>query len=140
MALTQREPWKSAYDDLIRRADGAEGLGRSSHAVQDFNVPGYYVDPEGHIAASEALNGDGWAAYACPLAYQLSGNPTYGRQSLELLNSCAYVNTQYSAADGPLVMSYAGVSLAFAADLMWGSELWDGADREQFSTWLVRAL
>jgi hypothetical protein len=80
MVLQLQEPWKSAYDDLIRRADGAEGSGRASHAAADFNVPGYYVDPKGHIVASEALNGDGWAAYACALAYQLTGDPTHGQK------------------------------------------------------------
>ncbi len=140
MVLQQQEPWKSAYDDLIRRADGAEGLGRASHAVADFNVPGYYVDPKGHIAASEALNGDGWAAYACALAHQLTGDATYGQKSIELLNGWAYVNTRYSGADGPLVMSYAGTGLAFAADLMWSSELWDAGDRAQFQRWVTTVL
>jgi rhamnogalacturonyl hydrolase YesR len=140
MVFQEQQPWKDASDDLLLRANGDEGMGRSSHAIADFNVPGYYIDPEGHIRASEALNGDGWAAYACALAYQLTGDPVYAQKSIELLNAWAYLNTRYSGADGALVMSYAGVSLAFAGDLIWSSDLWDPADRDQFRRWVSTVL
>lgn len=130
----KREPWLSAFNQLKVQADSALIAGH--HALEDFHIPGFYFDKEGHRRNSEALNSDGFHAYSCALAWQLTGSKKYGDKAIMLLNAWASINKKYSEADGPLVMTYMGASLVIAAELMRNYSEWKSKDREQFKHWL----
>ncbi|MDU1890527.1 MAG: alginate lyase family protein [Dysgonomonas sp.] len=118
----KKEPYQSAYQQMIRKADNA--LEESHHAVEDFSVPGYYQDPQGHSKGALGLQKDGFNAYACALAYRLDAGDQYGIKACEYINAWAKINKKYSDYDGELAMTDAGAGIVIAAQLMYGSDLW----------------
>lgn len=130
------EPYYSAYKQLIHIADSLVNF--SPNAIEDFSVPGFYINPEGHRKNKLALSGDAFAAYTCALAYKLTGKRNYGKRACCLLDAWATVNKSYSDADGELVMTYCGSGLLIAADLMFDSPVWSVSERKQFGGWVER--
>jgi hypothetical protein len=131
----KNEPYYQAYLQLLAYADTA--LTRTHHALTDFAVPGFYVDPDGHRNNSKSLQSDSFSAYACALAYRLSDNKKYGKKAVYFLNAWAGQNKGYSEADGPLVMSYSGPGLLIAADLMKDKKIWKTSQQEAFGIWVA---
>lgn len=131
----ENEPYLSAYQQMIQRADKA--LQTSHHALADFSIPGYYQNPEGHQKNSLCLQIDAFNAYACALAYRLGAGDRYGMKACELLNAWAKINRRYSDFDGALVMSYSGTAMVIAAQLITGSDLWTGGEEVLFEEWIT---
>lgn len=129
----KKEPYLSAYKALLVKADSA--LLVTQHAVADFSIPGFYVDKETHRRTSRALQVDGFSAYSCALAYQLSGKTKYADKAIYFLNAWASVNKKYSQLDGSLVMSYSGTALLISADLLKDYKKWKSKDVTQFKWW-----
>ncbi|WP_316828490.1 alginate lyase family protein [Pedobacter miscanthi] len=129
----KKEPFLTAFKALIVKADSA--LLVNQHAVEDFSIPGFYADKEGHRRTSLALQVDGFSAYSCALAYQLTGKTKYAVKAIYFLNSWATINKKYSLLDGSLVMSYSGTTMMMAAELLKNNKNWKAADREQFTQW-----
>ncbi|MGQ9631263.1 MAG: alginate lyase family protein [bacterium] len=137
----EREPWKSAYDQLIREANG--WLARSPSAVEVLDIPAYYRNPERHMSAKRKLSDDASAAYALALAYQLDSSDEkvrYAEKAVEFLGAWAMTNKRVSGPDGHLVMCYAGIPLIFAAELISDYDGWGIEDREVFKKWVKRVL
>ncbi|BBH24116.1 hypothetical protein Back11_54610 [Paenibacillus baekrokdamisoli] len=132
--LTSTGPWKPAYDVLIAKAKWLSNEGPS--AVKTFYVPGYYSDPEGHLNASSTLQDDVKAAYVSAIAYALTGNASYGNKTVEILNDWAYTNTDLGDDDSTLVMTYAGVGLIQAAELVSSFKGWQSDDKSKFKSWV----
>ena len=130
------EPYYTAYRTLIADADEFLRSDAVNHAVANFNVPGYYSNPEGHKAAAATIAGDSYAAYSTALAYRLSGEQKYGKKSVYYLNAWAEKNTKCSGADGALTMTRAGGGLVTAAELMTDTPLWSDSERNSFATWV----
>jgi len=130
----KKEPYYKAYQQLLAYADTA--LSQKHHALTDFAVPGFYVDPEGHRNNSKSLQTDSFHAYACALAYRLGGDKKYGKKALYYLSAWADQNKGYSQADGPLVMAYSGPGLLIAADLMKDQKIWKPKEQEKFENWV----
>ncbi|WP_232835001.1 alginate lyase family protein [Pleomorphovibrio marinus] len=130
----QSQPYWDAYQELIHYADQAGQ--HSHHALEDFAVPGFYKDPEGHRNNSRSLQSDSFDAYAAALAYRLSGEEKFAKKAIYFLNAWATTNKGYSEADGPLVMAYSGPGLMIAADLLKFDPLWPDTDREKFKSWV----
>ena len=108
-----------------------------THAVANFSVPGYYINPAMHIKNSLALQSDSFDAYACALAYHISGGQTlYADQSLRFLNAWADINKVYSDSDGTLVMAYAGTGMVIAGELLYNYNGWNPADKAKFFQWV----
>ena len=129
----KQQPYYNAYLVLISEADSA--LQEKNHALADFNVPGYYKDAATHRANSKVLQTDAFNAYACALAYQLSGQKKYANKSLEFLKAWADKNKGYSNADGSLVMAYSGTAMIMAAELLYHYKGWPKKDKAQFLSW-----
>lgn len=130
----QHEPYYSAYQQLIHDADSI--LAVPHHALVDFAVPGFYVNPEEHRANSLALQQDAYAAYCSALAYTLSGKIEYGEKACYFLNAWASTNKKYSEHDGVLVMTYSGSAFLMAAELMTDDPLWGNKEKEDFRKWV----
>jgi len=128
------QPTFDAYRQLIGKADSS-GM-HEYHALADFKVPGYYIDPAMHRKNSAGLQSDSFDAYACALAYQLSGDKKYAERSLGFLMAWANLNEKYSDFDGPLVMAYSGTGMIMAAELLLNYKKWKSTDREKFFTWV----
>ncbi len=137
----KEDPGLAAYHALIEQAD--QGLNKTSNAVADFNVPGFYQDPAGHRNTSRALAGDAWVAYSCAIAYQLTPGEAripYARKAIDMLDAWATTNKQASGYDGSLVMAYAGVGLVFAAQLTADFDGWDNEQQARFDHWLEQVF
>ena len=130
----KKQPYYNAYLQLIAEADSA--FLHEKHALADFNVPGYYVEPLIHRRNSAGLQSDAFDAYACALAYQLSGNKKYAEKSLEYLMIWANTNTKYSNHDGNLVMAYSGTALIMAGELMLNYKAWSSKDKQKYFDWV----
>jgi uncharacterized protein YjdB len=139
-----QQPWKDAYDDLILQAN--KSLSHSPQAVEDFDVKGYYSNPNQHNAMKKLISEDAMAAYYCALAYHLargsdaSKKDQYGNKAIEILNDWANNNTDVSGGDGNLVMSYNGHMLGKAGDLMHSTALWSSTERDKFDSWVKNVL
>ncbi|SDE01364.1 alginate lyase family protein [Pedobacter soli] len=129
----KKEPYFTAFKALIIKADS--GLLINQHAVEDFSIPGFYADKEGHRRTSLALQVDGFSAYSCALAYQLTGQAKYALKAIYFLNSWAATNKKYSQLDGSLVMSYSGTTMMMAAELLKNNKSWKAKDQQQFIWW-----
>ncbi|CAN5833288.1 hypothetical protein BH24BAC1_BH24BAC1_35240 [soil metagenome] len=130
----KQQPFYGAYLQLLAYADSA--FDQNIHALPDFNVPGYYVDPAMHRANSKSLQSDAFNAYACALAFGLSGKEKYAKRSLDFLNAWATTNTRYSTDDGSLVMAYSGTAMMMAAELLYNYKGWRPEEREMYFTWV----
>ena len=123
-----------AYKQLILKADIA--LKEKNNALEDFSIPGRYINEALHVKNSQSLQIDAFNAYACALAYRLSDDIKYGQKACELLNAWGSINKKYSEHDGVLVMAYSGAGLMNAALLMKKQKIWDGRSQKQFVKWV----
>jgi hypothetical protein len=130
----KKQPYFDAFRQLTAKADSL--LTADHHALADFNVPGYYIEPLLHRKNSLSIQTDGFAAYACALAWNLTGKKEYAEKSLYILNAWASINRGYSNYDGPLVLSYSGTSMVIAGELMSNYKKWKKTDQSQFKTWV----
>jgi hypothetical protein len=132
------DPWLAAYDQLMEEARAA--LSHTPSPMRDFDVPGYYVDPDAHTAAKQCLTDDGRAAYALALAYQLAEDDLertqFADRALLILDAWAFENVSVSGADGDLVMMYRGIHLLYAADLVFRYGGWNDTGRAGFLGWV----
>ena len=131
---TKSQPTFDAYRQLTEKADSAAF--HTHHALADFKVPGYYIDPAMHRKNSAGLQSDAFDAYACALAFRLSGEEKYAQTALYFLKAWAAVNQQYSDHDGSLVMAYSGTAMIMAAELLLDYKKWRSDDREKFFRWV----
>ncbi|ADE53565.1 alginate lyase family protein [Coraliomargarita akajimensis] len=132
------QPWTDAYALLLVEVGKCQK--RRPQAVEDFNVPGYYIDAKGHREAMDRLSKDAWVAYSCAVAYQLTSGPdrtVYAEKALEVINAWARINTKTSNYDGTLAMADAGSGLVFAAELMRDYDGWNTLQRAAFEEWLT---
>ena len=84
------EPWHSAYTDLLNTIDRLSGT--EARADADFNIPGAYIDGEGHVRNKKNLNHLGSLAHACALAYAVGEGASFGDRAAELLYLWADTN------------------------------------------------
>lgn len=112
----KKEHWYGAYCALLD--DIEEKLRIKPVADVDFNIPGAYIDGEGHIRNKEHLCHLGLTAHACALAYAVSHEERYCRKAEELLCRWFDTNVSVSGHDGALSMSYLGTSLLLAAEIL----------------------
>jgi hypothetical protein len=127
------EPYYTAYKQLLEKAELA--LNHPNHALEDFKVPGYYIDSLNHRKNSAGLQSDSFDAYACALAWQLTGKKKYAEKALQLMNTWSTINKKYSDFDGVLVMSYSGTGLIIAGELLLPYKNWNRPDREKYFNW-----
>lgn len=128
------QPYLDAYHQLIQKADST--LEKELHVLEDFNVPGFYQDAAGHRRNSSGFQSDAFGAYACALAWQLSGDRKYAERSMHILMEWGRRNKTYSDFDGPLVMSYSGTAMVMAGELMYNYPGWKAADRDIYFGWV----
>ena len=124
-----------AFQQLIKLADTA--MLQEHHALANFSIPGYYKKPAEHVKNSTSLETDAFNAYACALAWQLSGKKRYATHALYVINAWSHINKLYSDSDGPLVMSFTGSGMVMAAELMSGYKGWKNEDKQFFNEWLT---
>jgi hypothetical protein len=132
----KEQPYYDAYLQLLNKTH--EAFTHPTHAVANFSVPGYYINPALHINRSWPLQTDSFDAYACALAYHISGGLTmYANQALRFLNAWADLNTVFSDADGVLVMTYAGTGMIIAGELLYNYNGWNPAEKTKFFQWVT---
>lgn len=132
--LQQEQPYLDAYKQLLTFADSA--LGRSPQALEDFDVPGFYIDAAMHRRNSRVLQSDAFDAYACALAYRLSEQQEYADKAKTFLLAWANTNKKYSNFDGSLVMAYSGTALVNAANLLMDDASWTDDEKALVKNWV----
>jgi hypothetical protein len=134
MIESRTSPYYEAYLQLMEKAEAV--VVAELHAIADFAVPGYYRNPEGHRKNSSGLQTDSFGAYACALAWQLSGETRFAERAVKILMTWANLNTNYSEDDGALVMSYSGTGMVMAGELLYHYPGWKQPERKQFFQWV----
>ena len=74
---------ETALELLLTEAN--ESLLFDGHAVSSWEIPGFYMDAEGHRAAKLLMEKDAKTAYITALAYQLTGTAAYAIKSKDIL-------------------------------------------------------
>ncbi|MDD4688660.1 MAG: alginate lyase family protein [Eubacteriales bacterium] len=129
-----KEPWTSAYDMLIEDADN--WLNEEPTPSNHWYVPGYYTNESGHIAARAVLMADLKSAYACGLAYQLTGNRKYADQTVRVLNAWSRTLSTMGSEDSGLVFAYVGNGFPLSAELVKDYDGWRAEDKGLFDSWM----
>lgn len=132
--VLQEQPYYDAYLQLLSYADSA--LNRSPKALEDFDVPGFYIDPKMHREHSRILQSDAFDAYACALAFRLGGDTRYADKAKSILLAWAGTNKKYSNYDGSLVMAYSGTAMVNAASLVIDAANWEPEEKELSLGWI----
>lgn len=136
-----RQPEARAFEDIS--AIAFKWLGKAPAATVNFHVPHYYSGPEAFLAATRGLRVDARTAYACAVVYQLSqtlSSSQCAEKTVQILMDWARDNQSISGDDGALVMTYSGLGLVFAAELVRDFPGWSEADRAVFGGWLSRVF
>jgi hypothetical protein len=125
---------------LLREARAA--LKHRPRAMENFNVPGYYGGgQQEHIRMKTLLSEDAMAALSCAMAYRMEAGSSqperaaFAAKAVEILGDWASKNKKVSGGDGSLVMSYNGVGLVFAAQILWRERVWPEGRKEAFAEW-----
>lgn len=128
------EPWTSAFTQLI--SDAEAWLDEDPSPVERWYVPGYYTNAQGHQANRKVMLDDLKSAYACGLAYQLTGKTKYADQTVRILNAWAQTTRTIGAEDSVLVGAYVGNGFPMAAELVKDYKGWSPEDKGKFDSWL----
>ncbi|MDP8244252.1 MAG: alginate lyase family protein [Candidatus Hinthialibacter antarcticus] len=128
----KQEPQYTAFLSLKNFV--SENKNRKPHAPNEWYVPGYYRDAEGHVKAKEGLQDDANTAYGFALYYQLTGDETYSEAAARLIDAWTQtVKTMSDKDDSTLSFSYHFPALIFAADLIKTSPRWPKKNQIQFN-------
>lgn len=127
----QIEPAFSAFQALQKTADSQ--LQRAPHAPENWYVPGFYTDAEGHEKAKSSLQDDANAAYQLALCYRMTDKPEYAQAAARLIDGWASrVKTLSTKDDSTLSFSYHFPALIFAANLIQIFPGWPQENQQRF--------
>lgn len=98
-------------------------IGQPTHVVSDYNVPGWYQDPKGFVAAVEGPTADAAAAYLGAVTFAMTGNAAAKADVQRILSAWALGNHTVTGHDGQLSMAEIGAGLLLADILTGGSIL-----------------
>ena len=131
----QSEPTSSAFKVL--EAFVNENKNRVPSVPQQWFVPYFYDDPEGHTRAKESLQNDANAAYGFALYYRLTNDDFYAQKAVELINAWStQIQSFRDVEDSMLSFSYHFPALIFAADLLRDEKIWALDDQQQFKSFI----
>jgi hypothetical protein len=125
------QPWKGNFDAL-------KGTSYASHGYQAKPVPtvecGPYSNPS--IGCSDEWK-DGMAAYAQALLWYFTGDESYARKSVDIMNAWSTTLKGHANSNGPLQQGWAGAEWPRAAEIIrYTYPGWAAADIERFKTML----
>jgi hypothetical protein len=131
----QTQPTYSAYLKLKSNADAQ--LDRQPQAPEEWYVPAYYKNPDGHTKAKACLADDANNAYGLALMYSMTGNTNYAVASARLIDGWATtLKTMSTKDDSKLSFSYHFPAFIFAADLIRSSPAWADSNQKAFEDFL----
>ena len=151
------EPWKTAFDDAMARAQRALALrpqsvtaGGQDAGSHDYRTDPPYTDADGIIDptadradydAAVAVSG---AVRDLGIAYALTGTRRYAAKALQLIEAWALdpatrMTPRFTNGQSHIELSITMPALVYGADLVWSHPAWSGAQRVGFAAW-VRAL
>ncbi|MBC8125944.1 MAG: alginate lyase family protein [Gloeobacteraceae cyanobacterium ES-bin-144] len=141
-AAAGKQPWKDAYDSLIREADSA--LNVKPDAPEKFDLPWRYKDAKGHMAAGARIRSQSWAAYTLGLGSLMTEDAAkskiYATQCAAMLKEwtrCKNIGLREGdEAEAALAACNSGNGFIAAADFIYNSPHWSAADRTEFKQWI----
>ncbi len=120
------EPWKSAWE-AFRKSDADEH---------------YQAHPAAHVTDAYAIQHDGHAAYVLAIKWVASGDATYARAAIGILN--AWSSTVQTVADEPMRNGLGGGQMANAAEILahgfGGAAGWPPAEIARARTWFKAVI
>jgi hypothetical protein len=129
------EPAASAAALLFDEVEG--DLTREPDPPEEWFVPAFYQDPDGHRAAKDGLMADANAAYRLALAYYLTDDPDYAIKAVDFIAAWSTeVETFRTTEDSRLSFSYHIPSMIAAASLLRGTEVWSDDVDADFDAFL----
>ncbi len=131
----KREPAYSAFQALRQCAE--DNLARKPNVSENWYVPAYYQDEEGHYKAKNGLRDDANAAYALALCFRITGEKKYARSAVRIIDAwTSGIKTMSRRDDSALSFSYHFPVLIFAADLLRDEGVWGKRQQERFKAFL----
>lgn len=131
----RREPTYSAFQALRQYAE--DNLARKPNVPENWYVPGYYQDREGHREAKNVLRDDANTAYALALCFRITGEKKYARPAVKIIDAwTSGIKTMSRRDDSALSFGCHFPVLIFAADLLRNESVWDKTRQEAFKTFL----
>jgi len=125
------QPWKGNFDALKGTARASHGYTPKPFAMV---ICGPFSNPD--VGCGEEW-GDGMAAYAQALLWYFTGDETYARKSVEIMNAWSAVFKGHANSNGPLQAGWAGAEWPRAAELIRHTyKGWAAADVDRFATML----
>ena len=124
-------PWKAAFDKA--RTSGLGSLAYTPHPHDSVGC-GAVSNPD--IGCSDEKN-DAAAAYTQALLWYLSGNETYAKNAVAILNAWSAVMKVHYLSNAPLQSGWCGSLFPRAAEIMrYTYSGWAAADIQRFSSML----
>ncbi len=130
----QHEPTYSAFLELKNQK--AELLRRESHVPDEWYVPAFYRDSEGHRQSKAALQDDANTAYKLALLYRLTDNIDCAKAAVRLIDAWSGLENLQRHDDSQLSFTYHFPAMIFAADMLRGSEFWTPGIEDRFTSFL----
>ena len=106
------EPWKSAYNQMI--GNGFASLSRTPKPRATVEC-GSYSNPDNGCTDERQ---DALAAYTDALAWYLSGNSAYAKESIKLMDAWSATITTHTNSNAPLQTGWAGSVWPRAAEII----------------------
>jgi len=125
------EPTYAAFQHLQETADAQ--LNRQPKVPQEWYVPGYYNDAQGHRDAKQGLADDANSAYALALMFRITDDEKYAVAATRIIDAWAMgVRVMRTEDDSRLSFSYHFPALIFAADLVKDGDDWPEEKQQAF--------
>lgn len=126
----QREPWKSAFDRLVKNTDTTFVVHPYAHVMR-----GPYAKPN---IGGDALSKSAGVAYNCALLWYITRDPHYAHSAIRILNAWSGTLWDFDYNDAKLLAGWTGHTLCDAAEILrYTGAGWSQKGIDQFTNMLM---
>ncbi|MGH7240286.1 MAG: alginate lyase family protein, partial [Candidatus Saccharimonadales bacterium] len=126
----QREPWKSAFDRLVKSTDTTFVVHPYAHVMR-----GPYAKPN---IGGDALSRSAGEAYNCALLWYITGDRHYAQTAIRILNAWSGTLWDFDYNDAKLLAGWTGHTLCNAAEILrYTGAGWSQGDIGRFTDMLM---
>lgn len=126
----QREPWKSAFDKLVKATDTTFVAHPYAHVMR-----GPYAKPN---IGGDALSQSVTVAYNCALLWYITGDRHYAQTAIRILNAWSGTLWDFDYNDAKLLAGWTGHAFCDAAEILrYTNAGWSKKGIDQFTNMLM---
>ncbi|MHC5249296.1 alginate lyase family protein [Enterococcus sp. LJL90] len=138
MIEMRQSPWYETYQEVLEDVEKTKD--NPTHAVENWEVPGFYANKEGHIAAKDGMEQDATKVLSNAIAYQVTRDEKYANEAIQIIDSWSMTNKKVSGSDGDLVSSYLISGMIQGASYVKDYPDWSEESQESFENWVEEVL